>query len=112
MKKIARVTCLQANDVCAGCSCLQALNNRRAYFEQYASENVELCAFMRCSQCGVDPEDDRGMLEKLERLVKVGVETAHIGICAKKRDGTICPHMQKTSDWLNTHGIQVIWGTH
>jgi predicted metal-binding protein len=52
------------------------------------------------------------MTEKLERLVKSGVEVAHIGICAKKRDGTICPYMQRTADWLTAHGIEVVWGTH
>lgn len=112
MKKIAILACLQANDICAGCSCLWALNGRRAYFARYADEEVELCAFMRCSRCGADPEEDAGMLEKLERLGKEGVETVHIGVCAKKRDGSICPHMQKTADWLAAHGFEVVWGTH
>ena len=112
MKKIAIVTCLKANDVCTGAACLEALYARRAYFSEYEGEEVKLCAFMRCSECGVDPEEHRGMMEKLERLLKSGVETAHIGVCAKKRDGSICPQMQKTADWLEEHGIRVVWGTH
>jgi len=112
MKKIAIIACLNANDVCGGASCLDALYARRAHFADYAGEEIKLCAFMRCSRCGVDPEDDKGMTEKLERLLKSGVEIAHIGVCAKKRDGTICPHMLKTADWLEAHGIKVIWGTH
>ena len=52
------------------------------------------------------------MTEKLERLLKSGVEVAHIGVCSKKRDGTICTHMLQTADWLETHGIKVLWGTH
>lgn len=112
MKKIAILACLKANDVCAGCSCLNALDARRAYFQEYAGEEVKLCAFMRCSQCGVAPEADKGMTEKLERLAKEGVETAHIGVCAKRKDGSICPYMQKTANWLEEHGIRVVWGTH
>ena len=112
MKKIAIVACLNANDVCAGAACLEALYQRKAHFASYGGEEVKLCAFMRCSRCGVDPEEDRGMTEKLERLVKCGVEVAHIGVCAKKRDGTICPHMEKTAEWLTAHGIKVVWGTH
>lgn len=112
MKKIAIINCLNANDVCAGVGCLAALDARSAHFARYAGEEVKLCAFMRCSRCGVDPEDDRGMMEKLERLVKCGVECAHIGVCAQRRDGTTCPHMEKTAQWLQSHNIEVIWGTH
>ena len=110
MKKIAILACLRANDVCAGAACLDALNDRRAHSQIYEGEPVRLCAFLRCSQCGVD--DDPGMMEKLERIVSCGVETAHIGICASKRDGTVCPHMAKAAAWLEEQGIQIIWGTH
>lgn len=112
MKRIAILACLQANDVCAGCGCLSALNGKSRHFERYANEEIELRAFMRCSRCGVDPEDDKGMMEKLERLGKEGVEIVHIGVCARRRDGSICPHMQKTADWLTSHNMEVVWGTH
>lgn len=112
MKKIAILACLRANDVCAGASCLSALEERRAYFRGYEGESVRLCAFLRCSQCGVDPEENTGMLEKLERIVRCGVETAHIGICAFRKDGTVCPHMAKTAAWLEEQGIEILWGTH
>lgn len=112
MKKIAILACLNANDVCAGVGCLSALDARKAHFEPYANEEVQLCAFMRCSRCGVDPEDDTGMMEKLERIVRCGVETAHIGVCAKQHDGSTCPHMEKTAQWLEAHGVRIVWGTH
>lgn len=112
MKKIAILACLNSNNVCAGCGCLKAFNHRTAHFEAYAGTELELCAFMRCSHCGVDPLTDPGMMEKLERLVKTGVETAHIGVCAKKKDCSTCPYMQAVADWLTEHGIQVVWGTH
>lgn len=112
MKKIAIVACLNANDVCAGVGCLNALDNRRAHFEAYKDEEVRLCAFMRCSHCGVDPQDDKGMMEKLERIAKCSVDAVHVGVCGLKKDGKPCPHMQKTVEWFEAQGVRVIWGTH
>lgn len=112
MKKIAILACLRANDVCAGVGCLNALEERRGHFRIYEGEPVRLCAFLRCSQCGVDPEADAGMMEKLERIVRCGVETAHVGICAARKDGTVCPHMAKTAAWLEEKGVKILWGTH
>ncbi len=112
MKKIAIFACGNANDVCAGVSCLEALEGRRAYFQEYAGEEVKLCAFLRCSHCGIDPEDDPGMMEKLERIVRCGVETVHVGVCAHRRDGSLCPHMEKAARWMENRGVSIIWGTH
>lgn len=112
MKKIAILACLRANNVCAGAGCLSALEERRAHFREYEGESVRLCAFLRCSQCGVDPEEAPGMVEKLEQIVKCNVETAHIGICATGKDGTVCTHMAKTAFWLKEKGIKIVWGTH
>lgn len=38
---------------------------------------------------------------KVGRIVRWGVETAHIGICATREDGTVCSHMAKTAAWLD-----------
>ena len=70
MKKIAIVACLQANEVCAGCGCLNAFQDRTQNFERYVGEEVRLAAFMRCSHCirkEGDPLADAGFVEKLER---------------------------------------------
>lgn len=112
MKRIAILTCLQANDVCAGCGCLRAMNERRAHFARYQGEEIQLTAFLRCSQCGVPPLEDKGMREKLERLIKEGVQTVHIGICTQRRDGTTCPQMQQCASWLEAQGLEIVWGTH
>ena len=112
MKKIAILACLKANDVCAGVSCLQALHARKASFAQYQGEEVMLCAFLRCSQCQQNPLADKGMMEKLHRILSCQVDVAHIGVCAKKRDGTPCPFMEQAADFLSEHGIRIVWGTH
>ena len=51
MKKIAILSCLKSNDVCAGCACLTAFNKRIRSFAPYEGEDLELTAFMRCSPC-------------------------------------------------------------
>ena len=111
MKRIAILNCLKANQVCAGVSCLDALRERRGGFAEYAGVDVDLRAFLRCSNCGKTPEEDPGMTEKLERLVSSGVETVHIGVCAQMK-GIRCKTMQTYASWLEDHGIQVIWKTH
>lgn len=111
MTKIAIMNCLKANQVCAGVSCLDALRERRAGFACYAGEDVDLRAFLRCSNCGKTPQEDPGMTEKLERLVSSGVEVVHIGVCAQMK-GTRCQTMESYAAWLEEHGVRVVWKTH
>lgn len=115
MKKIAILACLKANNVCAGVSCLQAFYGRKASFARYQGEELTLCAFLRCSQCSQNDQSilsDKGMMEKLHRILGCGVEVAHIGGCAKKRDGTPCAYMEQAADFLSGQGVQIVWGTH
>ena len=53
-------------------------------YQPLAGKDVDLRAFLRCSNCGKTPQEDPGMTEKLERLVSSGVETVHIGVCPAK----------------------------
>lgn len=111
MTKIAMMNCLKANQVCAGVACLDALRERRAGFACYAGKDVDLRAFLRCSNCGKTPQEGPGMTEKLERLVSSGVETVHIGVCAQPK-GIRCQTMERYAAWLEEHGIRVVWKTH
>ncbi|MDE7243399.1 MAG: CGGC domain-containing protein [Oscillospiraceae bacterium] len=113
MKKIAILTCLDACLVCTGASCLNAWNNKSKRFAAYAGENVSLEAFFHCNGCGNDPEMDKGMIEKLDRLQNIGVETVHIGVCAVKQEtGVLCHVITQIRDMLHSRGIQTIQGTH
>ena len=115
MRKIAIAACLQANDVCAGCGCLNAFNDRTRHFSRYAGEEVRLTAFMRCSHClkeGGDPMEDAGFAEKLQRLVDEGVLTVHIGVCAGRDAESACPGMAQMARAFAARGLEVIWGTH
>ena len=111
MKKIAMMNCLKANEVCSGEACLRAFYAREAGFARYFGEELKLMGFLRCSNCGKTPEEDRGMTEKLERLVSVGTEAVHIGVCAQM-GGVRCPTMEENARWLEARGIEVIWQTH
>ena len=115
MKKIAIAACLRANDVCAGCGCLNAYNGRSRHFERYAGQEVQLIAFMRCSHClreGGDPMEDAGFTEKLDRLVSEGVQVVHIGVCAGKDAQSACPAMASMARAFSEKGLEVVWGTH
>ena len=50
MKKIATLTCLHSNKVCARVSCLSAFQNRTAFFKDYPEDTV-LAAMMTCNGC-------------------------------------------------------------
>ena len=111
MTTLAILCCLDANDVCTGAGCLRALRERRGGFACYEGQETELLAFLRCSHCSTPLEEDAGMQEKLERLVSIGTQAVHIGVCAQPK-GEKCPYMAANAKWLEDHGIQVIWKTH
>ena len=111
MTNLAILCCLDANDVCTGAGCLRALRERRGGFACYEGQETELLAFLRCSHCSTPLEEDAGMQKKLERLVSIGTQAVHIGVCARPK-GEKCPYMAANAKWLEDHGIQVIWKTH
>ena len=89
MKRIVILTCLKASRVCTGAACFQAFNQRTRAFARYGKEPLEIEAFMRCSGCGHTLENDRGLQEKVERIVKLHPEAVHLGICCCHDGGEI-----------------------
>ena len=115
MKKIAMLNCLRANDVCAGCACMNAFYEKRATFARYADEELRLTAFMRCSHClrdGGDVMQDEGFVEKLERLIQEGTQAVHFGVCCGKSDESRCPAAKQMAEAFAARGVEVVWGTH
>jgi len=112
MKKIAMLNCLNSNRVCAGAACMNALNNRKASFETYNGEEVELVAFMRCNGCGKELEEDAGMQEKLERLISIGTDILHIGVCTNNKQKEECALITAAADIMESKGVKVVRGTH
>ena len=112
MKKIVMLNCLRANSVCTGAACLQAFNAKTKTFARYGDEPRELVAFFRCNGCDV-PQDDAGMEEKIERLLQLRPDAAHMGVCTRRKaDGTRCPTIQKVADRLAAEGVVLVDGTH
>lgn len=112
MKKIVMINCLKANGVCTGAACMNAFNRRLKTFARYGEEPLELAAFFRCNGCGRPPETDPGMAEKIERLLSLAPDTAHLGVCTKNREGVRCPTIQYVADRLAQAGVEIIDGTH
>lgn len=112
MKKIAMLNCLKANEVCTGAACFKAFNLKQKHFEIYKDEEIELAAYMRCNGCGKEPSKDDGMIEKIERLRKEGVEVVHVGVCTQNGAGEECKTITEISSMLEEKGIKVIRGTH
>ena len=73
MKKIATLTCLHSNKVCARVSCLSAFQNRTAFFKDYPEDTV-LAAMMTCNGCRsiteTEPQDDKGIQESTGSSMK------------------------------------------
>lgn len=113
MKKIVMLTCLKsANSCCTGAACFQAVHDRTGAFAQYGDEELQVAAFMHCNGCGVMPEEQEGLKEKVERIVSIRPDAVHLGVCTMHKDGTRCPVIQKIYSVFQENGIPVINGTH
>lgn len=115
MKKIATLTCLGSNMVCARASCLKAYNERTDFFSGYGPD-TQLAALMTCNGCEAHqplrPREDKGIQEKISRLKKEEVSAVHVGVCRMTRNGTECPRITEICEMLEEARITVIRGTH
>lgn len=114
MKKIGILTCLHSNDVCTRAGCLKAFHQRTDTFSEYDNE-TELAVLMTCNGCEkdnpVEPEDDLGLKEKLERLSKEEIAVMHVGACRLNK-GIECVRMTRICDMIKKMDISVVRGTH
>ena len=96
MKKIVMLTCPRAETVCTGAGCFSALNGRTHRFREYGDEELQVSAFMKCSGCGHFPRQDKGLDEKIERILEIHPDAVHLGICCCS-DGeskTLCKEVE------------------
>lgn len=109
--KIAVLNCLKANSVCTGAACLKAWGAKSRSFGRYGDEPLELVAFSRCNGC--EAGIDKGFQEKLERIVSEGAQACHLGVCTVRREtGQECPVIREAAAWLESHGVEIVRGTH
>lgn len=115
MTKIGILTCIHSNDVCTRAGCLNAFYERKDFFKDY-SEEARLVAVFTCNGCEEErpesPQEDPGILEKIERLKKEQVSIVHVGVCRLKENGQECERITQMISLLKREGIQVVLGTH
>ncbi|MGI6018039.1 MAG: CGGC domain-containing protein [Marvinbryantia sp.] len=110
--KIAILACRKADNVCTGAGCFRAFSEKKGAFSRYKNQNAEIAAFMHCNGCSSDPETDKGILEKVERLKKEQIKVLHLGVCTKKNTNVRCRTIEKIVDQLKDSGIAIVDGTH
>lgn len=115
MEKVGILTCIEANQVCTGAGCMNAFFKKTDFFSGY-KQDVVLGAFMTCNGCKetqpLEPEEDPGMLEKLERLTQEHVMVIHVGVCRMTKEKKECERISKICEMIESRGIKVIRGTH
>ena len=115
MNKIGILTCIHSNNVCARVGCLAAFQNRTDFFQDYP-EDTRLAAMMTCNGCKdtnpTEPIEDKGILEKIDRLVSEKISTIHVGVCRLSEGTHECSRMTQICNMIEERGIKVIRGTH
>ena len=115
MIKIGILTCIHSNDVCARVGCLNAFYDRKNFFADYP-EDARLTALFTCNGCEEErpqpPKEDKGILEKIDRLVSEEIKVVHVGACRLDREKKECPRIAKICEMIESRGIQVVRGTH
>lgn len=113
--RIGILTCIHSNDVCTRAGCLNAFCRRTDFFRDYPKD-TELAVLMTCNGCReerpAEPEQDEGILEKLDRVVEEHVKIIHVGVCRFLENKEECERITKICRMLETRGIRVIRGTH
>ena len=114
MKKMVILTCPRADEVCTGAGRFSALHRRKAAFERYLGEEVEIEAFMKCSGCGHSVENDKGLAEKVQRILSMHPDVIHLGICCCHNGNSkeLCGEVEALADIFRSPGIEVVRGTH
>ena len=84
-------------------------------FKEY-SQDTCLAAMMTCngfkSMNPSEPDDEKGILEKIDRLVSEDIKVMHVGVCCLIDGKKECPRITRICEMLEDRGIQVVRGTH
>ena len=103
--------CIHSNNVCARVGCLAAFQNRTDFFQDYP-EDTCLAAMMTCNECKgvnpIEPIEDKGILEKIDRLVSEKISTIHVGVCRLPDGKHECPRMTQICNMIEERGIKVV----
>ena len=71
---------------------------------------------MTCNGCKganpTDPIEDKGILEKIDRMVSEKISAIHVGVCRLPDGKHECPRMTQICNMIEERGIKVVRGTH
>ncbi len=114
MKTIVILTCPKSEDVCTGAGCFRAFNERKQQFERYGDEPLQMAAYMKCSGCGHFMENDAGLKEKVETILRLRPDALHLGVCCchNGRTRELCKEIEALAQVFEANGIPVVRGTH
>ena len=105
MKKIAIYVCGEISKTCTANGCLNAFNEKKDSFADYAFEQLELVSFNTCNGCDKAPVESLEL--KIEKFKKAEVDTVHLSTCIRGR----CDHYETFAEMLS-ESFNVIGYTH
>ncbi|MFR6510077.1 MAG: CGGC domain-containing protein [Dorea sp.] len=69
-----------------------------------------LAAMMTCNGCKganlIEPIEDKGILEKIDRLVSEKISVIHVGVCRLPDGKHECPRMTQICNMIEERGIK------
>ncbi len=105
--RIAIVRCETVSEVCPGIACFKALQQRRAYFEDYGPD-TEIIGFFTCGGC-----PGRRVSRLVEKLKPYKLDVLHLSSCMMLENTyPACPHKDEIKKIVEAMGIKVVCGTH
>jgi len=107
-QKIAIIRCNIVSETCSGFACVNAFNNKTAYFQEYDSTD-SLIAVFTCGGCS-----GRRVSRLCESVKKNGATAVHLSscMCRGKDDEYSCPHIDLIKKRIVAAGLEIIERTH
>lgn len=85
MRNIGIINCYNVSKRCSSSGCLKAFYARTGAFEKYKDEDAQVISFVHCNGCSENSVEQ--IIERAERMKKVGVDSIHLSSCVKSK----CP---------------------
>ncbi len=111
MKRIAILVSLETSKICSSIGCFNALNNRKATFERYKDDEIEVVAFFSVDDLNDNFENDEDFIKKVDRLIEIKPDIVHVAVCLMKKMNTNSS-VKYTLDKVKNANIEIVVGTH
>lgn len=107
-QKIVLLRCRIVSETCPGFGCVNAFNQKTAFFEKYNEED-SLIAVFTCGGCS-----GRRVSRLCDAVKKHGATTVHLSSCmCRGKDGEYqCPHIDSIKKRIEGAGLEWVERTH